>query len=309
MRSSRLSSASCRPLLCNADVQLHCARLSLQHCRFLNKNSNNMLVPRASLDLALPFVKSLPECADFSKTVQPYLPQLYDLPYRVIESINDRKALLDVYTSTNPLMLGLAFSLVLTVIVLVVSEINRNYSQVDRLWSILPVIYNVHYDLWAHLNGLPTAKIDHIMALSVIWGARLTFNYWRKGGYQVGSEDYRWNIVKDYVGPIPMFIFNIVFISLSQNVSVISDTFTCATDTCCRSCSGLSRRRPTYCSLPHVERGTPCPPMTMSSASLCSPSSLSNSSPTSSNGFSTRRRPRTTRRRRSQASTSTHGSS
>lgn len=22
--------------------------------------------------------------------------------------------------------------------------------------------------------------------------ARLTFNYWRKGGYEIGSEDYRW---------------------------------------------------------------------------------------------------------------------
>lgn len=21
---------------------------------------------------------------------------------------------------------------------------------------------------------------------------RLTFNYWRKGGYSIGSEDYRW---------------------------------------------------------------------------------------------------------------------
>lgn len=179
-----------------------------------------MLVPRASLDLALPLVKNLPECADFSKTVQPYLPQLYDLPYKILESINDRQALQSIYVSTNPLMSGLAFALVMTVIVLVVSEINRNYSQVDRLWSLLPVIYNVHYDVWAHMNGLPTAKLDHIMALSVIWGARLTFNYWRKGGYQVGSEDYRWNTVKDYVGPVPMFIFNILFISLAQNVSI-----------------------------------------------------------------------------------------
>jgi steroid 5-alpha reductase family enzyme len=178
-----------------------------------------MLVPRASLDLALPLVKKLPECADFSKTVQPYLPQLYDLPYRILESINDREALQHIYVSTNPLMSGLAFALFMTPIVFVVAEINRNYSQVDRLWSILPVIYNVHYDVWAHLNGLPAARVDHVMALSVIWGARLTFNYWRKGGYQVGSEDYRWNIVKDYVGPIPMFIFNIVFISLAQNVS------------------------------------------------------------------------------------------
>lgn len=187
---------------------------------FIAQKSQTMLVPRASLDLAVPLLKKLPECADFEKTVLPYLPQLYDLPYRIIESINDRQALLHVYASTNPLMLGLAFALFMTPIVLAVSEINRNYSQVDRLWSILPVIYNVHYDVWAHLNGLPTAKVDHIMALSVIWGARLTFNYWRKGGYQVGSEDYRWNIVKDYVGPVPMFIFNIVFISLAQNVSV-----------------------------------------------------------------------------------------
>jgi hypothetical protein len=197
----------------------HFARSShYPRCLYIS-NCAKMLVPRASLDLALPLVKKLPECADFSKTVQPYLPQLYDLPYRIIESINSREALLNVYTSTNPLMLGLAFSLFMTPIVLVVSEINRNYSQVDRLWSILPVIYNVHYDIWAHLNGLPTAKLDHVMALTVIWGARLTFNYWRKGGYQIGSEDYRWNTVKDYVGPVVMFIFNITFISLAQNVS------------------------------------------------------------------------------------------
>lgn len=184
-----------------------------------------MLVPRDILDLALPLVKELPECADFSKTVQPFLPQLYDLPYKLLESVNDRQALLHIYASTNPLMLGLAFALFMTPIVLVVSEINRNYSQVDRLWSILPVIYNVHYDVWAHLNGLPTAKLDHVMALSVIWGARLTFNYWRKGGYQVGSEDYRWNTVKDYVGPVPMFIFNVVFISLAQNVSTAATQY------------------------------------------------------------------------------------
>lgn len=26
-----------------------------------------------------------------------------------------------------------------------------------------------------------------------VFKARLTFNYWRKGGYTVGSEDYRWS--------------------------------------------------------------------------------------------------------------------
>lgn len=47
---------------------------------------------------------------------------------------------------------------------------------------------------------------------------RLTFNYWRKGGYQVGSEDYRWEILRKYINPPLFFIFNVVFISLAQSV-------------------------------------------------------------------------------------------
>ncbi len=175
------------------------------------------------MDMALPLVKTLPECADYFKTVEPFLPQFYDLPYKVAAHITDLHALKDLYVNTNPLMTALAFAtMFVTPMVLAVSEINRNYSQVDRLWSLLPAIYNVHYAVWAHLNGLPTMKLDHVMAVSIIWGARLTFNYWRKGGYQVGSEDYRWNIVKDYVGGPGMFIFNVTFISLGQNVSTFA---------------------------------------------------------------------------------------
>jgi hypothetical protein len=168
--------------------------------------------------VALPAVKTLPECADFSKTVAPYLPQLYDLPQKVFAHINDMQALQHVYLSTNPFVTGLAFALFLTPIVLVVSEVNRNYSQVDRLWSLLPVIYNCHYALWAHLAGLPTQRLNHVMAVTLLWGARLTFNYWRKGGYTVGSEDYRWQIVKKRVGPVGMFVLNVLFISLAQSV-------------------------------------------------------------------------------------------
>ena len=46
---------------------------------------------------------------------------------------------------------------------------------------------------------------------------RLTYNYWRKGGYTIGSEDYRWEIVKNYTGPAVFFAFNVVFISLLQS--------------------------------------------------------------------------------------------
>lgn len=62
-------------------------------------------------------------------------------------------------------------------------------------------------------------RLDHVMAVSIIWSARLTFNYWRKGGYTVGSEDYRWPIVKERIGTAGMFLLNVTFISLGQNVS------------------------------------------------------------------------------------------
>lgn len=174
--------------------------------------------PRIILDAALPLVASLEDCADYTKTVAPFMFQLYELPSRIAAHITDVQGLQSVYAQTNPLITALAFALFMTTIVLAVSEINKNYSQVDRLWSILPVIYNVHYAVWASINGLPTVRLNHVMAVSLIWGLRLSFNYWRKGGYSVGSEDYRWEIVKAYVGPAPMFILNVVFISLAQNV-------------------------------------------------------------------------------------------
>lgn len=52
----------------------------------------------------------------------------------------------------------------------------------------------------------------------------MTYNYFRKGGYSIGSEDYRWIIVKDYAGPVAFFLFNIVFISLAQCLLLLSVT-------------------------------------------------------------------------------------
>jgi steroid 5-alpha reductase family enzyme len=168
--------------------------------------------------MALPMLKTLPDCTDFSLTVQPYLPQLYALPRQIFSHLNDSHALKSLYLDTNPVISAFAFALGLTPVVLVISEINKNYSQVDRIWSILPVIYNCHYALWAHLQGYPAQKLDHIVAVSVIWGLRLTFNYWRKGGYSVGSEDYRWEVLRKYLSPPVMFLFNVLFISLAQNI-------------------------------------------------------------------------------------------
>jgi steroid 5-alpha reductase family enzyme len=181
----------------------------------------NMLIPQTTM--ALPLITSLSDCADFSKTVQPYIPQLYELPNQAYSAFGQTDGLKHLYTSTNPIISGLAFSLLLFPVFLIVSEVNKNYSQVDRVWSILPTIYHAHYAAWARLNGLPTQKVDNVLAFSVLWTLRLTYNYWRKGGYNIGSEDYRWNLIKDKIGQPAFFLLNVVFISSMQSVCPLHD--------------------------------------------------------------------------------------
>ncbi|KAF1353913.1 hypothetical protein BDV97DRAFT_347678 [Delphinella strobiligena] len=173
---------------------------------------------------ALPVVKTLADCADYSKTVAPFIGQLSSLPQRLLDTGFAVDGLKELYVSTNPLISAFAFSLAIAPVFLIVSEVNKNYSQVDRCWSLLPTIYNAHYSLWAHVNGLPTQKVDNILAFSVCWSIRLTYNYWRKGGYSIGSEDYRWEIVKKHVTPFQMFIFNILFISFAQSILLFAVT-------------------------------------------------------------------------------------
>lgn len=170
------------------------------------------------VDIALPSVKTLIECADYSKTLEPFLPQLYSIGTDVYARIQDTEALKHLYMSTNPAISGLAFAIATFPIFLIVSEINKNYSQVDRVWSILPTVFNIHYALWARLNGLPTTRLDNVLAFSVLWSIRLTYNYWRKGGYEIGSEDYRWELIKKYIGQPAFFVLNVVFIASLQPV-------------------------------------------------------------------------------------------
>lgn len=176
-----------------------------------------MLVPATRM--ALPTVRTLADCADWSKTVQPYLSDLYALPSHLSAiGISDAAALGRFYLSSNPLVTATAFTFATFPIFFIISEANKNYSQVDRVWSILPTLYHLHYSLWAHLNKLECARVDNVLAFSVVWSLRLTFNYWRKGGYQVGSEDYRWLIIKDKIGSLGFVVLNVIFISTAQIV-------------------------------------------------------------------------------------------
>jgi steroid 5-alpha reductase family enzyme len=119
--------------------------------------------------MSLPVVRTLADCADIHKTVLPYLPQLFDLPQQVFQNINNLQALKVLYIATNPLVTALAVSLFLAPIFLIASEVNKNYSQVDRLWSILPTAYNAHFVIYAHAAGLPTKRLDILMLISGAW--------------------------------------------------------------------------------------------------------------------------------------------
>jgi steroid 5-alpha reductase family enzyme len=67
--------------------------------------------------------------------------------------------------------------------------------------------------------------------LITVWGIRLTFNFYRRGGYTLlpwkGEEDYRWAHVRQGVyleiltKPVVWHLFNLTFISIYQNVLLL----------------------------------------------------------------------------------------
>ena len=79
-----------------------------------------------------------------------------------------------------PFDLSLAVLAVSIVGCFIAGLITRNYSHVDRLWSLLPPFYAL---IW-----LPSFADNprYLIAagLVILWGARLTFNFARKGGYR-----------------------------------------------------------------------------------------------------------------------------
>lgn len=109
-----------------------------------------------------------------------------------------------------------------------VGEITRNNSQVDKVWSLLPIAY-----CWiiAAKGGMHPRLV--VMAVLVtLWGIRLTYNFAKKGAYKLrfweGEEDYRWEKVR----ALPFLqnravwmAFDLFFISGYQNALILMFTF------------------------------------------------------------------------------------
>jgi steroid 5-alpha reductase family enzyme len=101
----------------------------------------------------------------------------------------------------------------------IISTMTGNHSQVDKLWSLIPIAY-----VWivAVHSGFE-ARLVLMAVLVSAWGLRLTYNFYRRGGYSIrfwtGEEDYRWSVLQsktEFAAKWRWMLFNLLFISFYQ---------------------------------------------------------------------------------------------
>ena len=83
----------------------------------------------------------------------------------------------------------------------------------DRLWSLSPQAYCL---LVAFAGGFDVGRVNLMTALVLLWGARLTYNFARKGGFRRGGADYRWGVLQKRLGPMNFRLLNLAFIVPGQ---------------------------------------------------------------------------------------------
>ncbi|CAN5491406.1 DUF1295 domain-containing protein [soil metagenome] len=121
----------------------------------------------------------------------------------------------------SPLLVILFAAAVISACCWIASLLTEDTSWVDRIWSVVPVIY-----VWipAVAAGLADARLDVMAVLVTLWGVRLTFNFARKGGYSglgAGFEDYRWAVLRSRMSPLQFQLFNLFFIVIFQNAVLV----------------------------------------------------------------------------------------
>ena len=119
--------------------------------------------------------------------------------------------------SGTPYGAALELCVALAFLAWLVSVITREYSWVDRLWSLCPPAYCL---MVAADADFASPRLNLMASLATMWGARLTFNYARKGGFSKGGEDYRWTLMHEKLGPVGFQALNIVFIAPGQMLIV-----------------------------------------------------------------------------------------
>ncbi|MFD4959013.1 DUF1295 domain-containing protein [Microbacterium sp. NPDC058389] len=120
----------------------------------------------------------------------------------------------------DPLLLVLIVAGIAAAFCWITSLVTNETSWIDRVWSIVPVIYVWIFAVAALVGGLDATRLLVMAILVTAWGARLTFNFARKGGY-TGMEDYRWAILRGRMSRWQFQLFNLFFIVLFQSALLV----------------------------------------------------------------------------------------
>ena len=126
-----------------------------------------------------------------------------------------------------PLLITMVLTAVCILYAFFYGLFTRNYSTVDRLWSVLPAVYVL---IW--LPGfINSPRFISAGILVIAWAVRLTRNFAVKGGFKVEKghfavEDYRWEVMREKIpGRVVFEIFNFFFISLFQLILIFAFTY------------------------------------------------------------------------------------
>ena len=99
------------------------------------------------------------------------------------------------------------------------SKLSGEVCWIDRYWSTAPPLYALYMAASVSFSNL---RLNLMAGLVLLWGVRLTYNFWRKGGFGKDNEDYRWVALRERMTPLQFELFNIGFISYYNSFLVLA---------------------------------------------------------------------------------------
>ena len=112
---------------------------------------------------------------------------------------------------------ALDLCIALAMLAWVLSILTREYSWVDRIWSLVPPIYCL---IVAADLEFQSSRVNVMTVLATLWSIRLTFNYALKGGYWFGGEDYRWIYLRKQLSTLEFQLVNF-FVTAAGQMAIV----------------------------------------------------------------------------------------
>lgn len=115
--------------------------------------------------------------------------------------------------------------------------ITKNWTNMDRLWGVLPNVYSFLF-LYTALNFNPAngkeeiysilkgddssfTRLSLMSGLILLWGVRIVYVFWRRGYYRSDFEDHRWETIKKKLRyperKLPFHLYNFILMAFIQN--------------------------------------------------------------------------------------------